>query len=194
MAEKKSVNEILGGYASDLLELQRHIMDMLKDQAEEEYVARYPAAQQLVTRAQDTVLRHINDLEGALESLDEDGSSWLKKAMGATAKSVMGMVAGDSGSEECSKVLRNIYVAGDAAALGSLMLYTTAAGFKTPRIEEMSARHFDELAILARETWELIPEIVINEFADEGYAVDRSVIDEVNQRVQQTWAQRAAMS
>jgi hypothetical protein len=195
MADQKNVSEILGNYSSDILELQRHIMNMLKDQAEEEHVARYPAAQQLVTRAQDTVQRQINELEGALEGLDGEGTSWLKKAMGSTASSVMGMVAGDSDGEQCSKVLRNIYVATDAAALGNLMLYTTAAGFNDTRIEEMSGRHFDELAMLSREARELIPETVISEFADEGYTVDRSVVGRINQRVQQTWgAQRAAMS
>jgi hypothetical protein len=58
----------------------------------------------------------------------------------------------------------------------------------------MSDRHFSELTSLVVETRELIPEIVVREFADQGYSVNSGVIEEVNQKTQQAWGQRAARS
>jgi hypothetical protein len=190
MLEKKDTNEILRLYSSDLLELQRHIVDVVKDQTDQEEVRRYPEVQQLVIKIQDTVGRHFNDLEQGLESLGGEKSSLLKQAMGRVAETAMGMVIKAEGSEKCSKVLRNDYLALDAASLGSLMLYTTAAAFNNDRIEEISERHFNELTSLAVEIREMIPEIVVREFADQGYSVNNGVTEEVNRKIQQAWGQR----
>jgi ferritin-like metal-binding protein YciE len=187
MRENKDTNEILRLYSSDLLELQRHIVDMVKDQTDQEEVRRYPEVQQLVTRIQDTVGQHFNELEQGLESLGGEKSSLLKQAMGMVTETAMGIATKVEGSEKCSKVLRNNYVALDAASLGSLMLYTTAAAFSNDRIEEISGRHFNELSKLAVEIREMIPEIVVREFADQGYSVNSGVTEEVNQKAQQAW-------
>ena len=190
MLEKKDTNEILRLYSSDLLELQRHIVDVVKDQTDQEEVRRYPEVQQLVIKIQDTVGRHFNELEQGLESLGGEKSSLLKQAMGRVAETAMGMATKAEGSEKCSKVLRNDYLALDAASLGSLMLYTTAAAFNNDQIEEISERHFNELTSLAVEIREMIPEIVVREFADQGYSVNNRVTEEVNRKIQQAWRQR----
>jgi ferritin-like metal-binding protein YciE len=187
MPDNKDTNEILRLYSSDLLELQRHIVDMVKGQSDQEEVRRYPEVQQLVTRIQDTVGQHFNELEQGLESLGGEKSSLLKQAMGRVTETAMGMATKVEGSEKCSKVLRNNYVALDAASLGSLMLYTTAAAFSNDRIEEISGRHFNELSKLAVEIREMIPEIVVREFADQGYSVNSGITEEVNQKAQQAW-------
>jgi hypothetical protein len=190
MLEKKDTNEILRLYSSDLLELQRHIVDVVKDQTDQEEVWRYPEVQQLVIKIKDTVGRHFNELEQGLESLGGEKSSLLKQAMGRVAETAMGMATKAEGSEKCSKVLRNDYLALDAASLGSLMLYTTAAAFNNDRIGEMSERHFHELTSLAVEIREMIPEIVVREFADQGYSVNNRVTEEVNRKIRQAWRQR----
>jgi ferritin-like metal-binding protein YciE len=187
MPDNKDTNEILRLYSSDLLELQRHIVDMVKGQSDQEEVRRYPEVQQLVTRIQDTVGQHFNELEQGLESLGGEKSSLLKQAMGMVTETAMGIATKVEGSEKCSKVLRNNYVALDAASLGSLMLYTTAAAFSNDRIEEISGRHFNELSKLAVEIREMIPEIVVREFADQGYSVNSGITEEVNQKAQQAW-------
>jgi ABC-type phosphate transport system auxiliary subunit len=194
MLENKDTNEILRLYSSDLLELLRHIVDVVKDQANQEEVRRCPEVQQLVTRIQDTVGQHFNELEQGLESLGGEKSSLLKQAMGRVAETAMGMATKAEGSEKRSKVLRNNYLALDAASLGSLMLYTTAAAFNNDRIGEISERRFNELSSLAVEIREMIPEIVVKEFADQGYAVNSGVTEEVNRKVQQAWGQGAAFS
>jgi hypothetical protein len=194
MPDNKDTNEVLRLYSSDLLELQRHIIDMLKDQTDQEEVRRYPEVQQLVTRIQGTVGRHFNELEQGLESLGGEKSSLLKQAMGTVAGAAMGMATKAEGSEKCSKVLRNNYAALNAASLGSLMLYTTAAAFSNGRIEEISERHFNELIALATETRNLIPELVVREFAEEGYAVNSEVTEKVSRKTQQVWTRHSAFS
>jgi ferritin-like metal-binding protein YciE len=185
-------NEILRQYSSDLLGLERHILDMVKEQSAQEEIRRYPEIQQLLTRVRGTMGRHTNELEQGLESLGGETSSMLSQAMGAVAGAAMGMATKVEGSEKCSKVLRNNYAALDTASLGSLMLYTTAAAFNNDRVGEISDRHFNELTSLAVETRELIPAIVVKEFADQGYSVNSGVIEEVNRKTQQAWGQRAA--
>jgi len=165
---------------------------MVKDQSDQEAVRRYPEVQQLVARIQDTVGQHFTELEQGLESLGGEKSWLLKQAMGRVAETAMGMATRAEGSEKCSKVLRNNYVALDAAALGSLMLYATAAAFNNDRIGEISERHFNELSKLAVEIREMIPEIVVKEFADQGYAVNNGVTEEVNQKAQQAWRTRSS--
>jgi hypothetical protein len=85
-------------------------------------------------------------LEQGLESLGGEKSSLLKQAMGRVAGTAMDIANKVEGSEKCSKVLRNDYAALDAASLGSLMLYTTAAAFSNYTIEEISERHFEEIS------------------------------------------------
>ncbi len=194
MLEKKDTNEILRLYSSDLLELQRHIVDVVKDQTDQEEVRRYPEVQQLVIKIQDTVGRHFNELEQGLESLGGEKSSLLKQAMGRVAETAMGMATKAEGSEKCSKVLRNNYLALDTASLGSLMLYTAAAAFNNDRIGEISERHFNELSSLIAEIREVIPEIVVREFGDQGYSVNSGVTEEVNRKAQQAWGQGAAFN
>jgi hypothetical protein len=194
MPDNKDSNEVLRLYSSDLLELQRHILDMVEDQTKLEEVRRYPEVQQLVSKVQDTVSRHFNELEQGLESLGGEKSSMLKQAMGRVAGAAMGMASKAEGSEKCSKVLRNNYAALDAASLGSLMLYTTAAAFNNDRVGEISERHFYELTSLAAETINLIPELVVKEFAEEGYPVNSEVTEEVSRKTQQVWTRYSAFS
>lgn len=194
MPGNRDTNEVLRLYSSDLLELQRHILDMVEDQTKLEEVRRYPEVQQLVSRVQDTVGRHFNELEQGLESLGGEKSSMLKQAMGRVAGAAMGMASKAEGSEKCSKVLRNNYAALDAASLGSLMLYTTAAAFSDDTIGEISERHFNELTSLAAETRNLIPELVVREFAEEGYPVNSEVTEEVSRKTQQVWTRHSAFS
>jgi hypothetical protein len=138
--------------------------------------------------------RHFNELEQGLESLGGEKSSLLKQAMGRVAGTAMGMASRTEGSEKCSKVLRNNYAALGAASLGSLMLYTTAATFSNDRREEISERHFNELTSLAAETRKLIPEIVVREFADQGYPVNSEVTEEVSRKTQQVWTRHSALT
>jgi hypothetical protein len=194
MPDNKDSNEVLRLYSSDLLELQRHIIDMVKDQTKLEEVRRYPEVQHLVTRIQDTVGRHFNELEQGLESLGGEKSSLLKQTMGRVAGTAMGMATKVEGSEKCSKVLRNNYAALDAASLGSLMLYTTAAAFNNDTIGKISEGHFNELTSLAAESRNLIPELIVKEFAEEGYAVNSGVTQEVSQKAQQVWTRHSAFS
>ena len=133
MPDNKDTNEILRLYSSDLLELQRHILDMVKDQSDQEEVRRYPEVQQLVTRIQDTVGQHFTELEQGLESLGGEKSSLLKQAMGRVAETA-----------------------------------------------------------LAVEIREMIPEIVVREFADQGYSVNSGVTEEVNQKAHQAWRTRSS--
>jgi ferritin-like metal-binding protein YciE len=193
MPDNKDTNEVLRLYSSDLLELERHIIDMLKEQTDQEEVRRYPEVQQLVTRIQNTVGEHLHELEQELESLGGEKSSLLKQTMGRVAGTAMGMAAKVEGSEKCSKVLRNNYVALDAASLGSLMLYITAAAFSNQRMGEISERHFNELTSLAAETRDLIPDLVVREFADEGYSVKSEVSEEVSRKTQH-WMRSSAES
>jgi hemerythrin len=90
MPDNKDNNEVLRLYASDLLELERHIIDMLKEQTDQEEVRRYPEIQQLITRIQNTVGRHFNELEQGLEYIGGEKSSLLKQANGQDGRNSHG--------------------------------------------------------------------------------------------------------
>lgn len=100
---------------------------------------------------------------------------------------VAGMAGKVEGDEKASKVLRNTYVALDAAILGSMMLHTTALVFDEKPTADVADRHFRALAPLVTRTREMIPGVVVKEFADEGYAVNSSAVDEVNSKAQEAW-------
>jgi hypothetical protein len=50
------------------------------------------------------------------------------------------------------------------------------------------------LTSLTTETRQLIPEIVVKEFAEEGYAVNSGVTEEVSRKTQQAWTRHSAFS
>ncbi|MBM3926744.1 MAG: hypothetical protein FJ320_12370 [SAR202 cluster bacterium] len=182
-------NEVLRQYSTDLLSLDKQILNMVKDEAGTEEARRYPEVQQLIRTTHDKLAKVSTELEQNLSSLGGESSSMLKQAMGRVGGMVTGMASKVEGSEKASKVLRNTYAALDAAALGSIMLHTTALAFDEKSTADVADRHFKELAPLAVQTREMIPSIVVREFADEGYAVNASAVDEFKNKAQEAWAQ-----
>jgi len=180
-------NEIVRQYSSDLLSLDRQILDMLKNTSTQREVLQYPEAHQLIGRAQQTVGRLFIDLEQNLSAQGGDVMSPLKVAMNRVTGMMMGMAGKVEGSERCSKVLRNTYASLDAASLGAMMLHTTALAFNITSIAEVAARHFKELAPLANEARDMIPDVIVKEFVNQGYQVDTAAADEVKKETQQIW-------
>jgi hypothetical protein len=180
-------NEIIRQYSSDLLALDRQVLDMLKNHSTQREVLQYPEAHQLVSRAQQAVGRAYIELEQNLSAQGGDSMSPLKVAMSRVTGIMMGMAGRVEGAERCSKVLRNTYAALDAASLGAMMLHTAALAFNITSTAEVAAKHFKELAPLANEARDMIPGIVVREFVDQGYKVDTAAADEVKKEIEQIW-------
>jgi hypothetical protein len=180
-------NEILRQYSSDLLSLDKQILDIVKDQANIEEAQRYPEVQQLIRQTHEKLASVSADLEQNLSTLGGENSSMLKQAMGRVGGMVIGMAGEVEGSEKASKALRNTYAALDAATLGSMMLHTTALAFDEKPTADVADRHFRELAPLAIQARDMIPDVVVKEFADEGYAVNAGVVGDVRSKARQAW-------
>ncbi|MBM3924595.1 MAG: hypothetical protein FJ320_01195 [SAR202 cluster bacterium] len=180
-------NDIIRQYCSDLLSLDRQILDMLKNHSSQQEVLQYPEAHQLVGKAQQAVGRVFMELEQNLTAQGGDTMSPLKVAMNRVTGMMVGMAGKAEGSEKCSKVLRNTYASLDAASLGAMMLHTTALAFNLPSTAEVASKHFRELAPIANEARDMIPGIVVKEFVDQGYQVDTGAAEEVKKEMQQVW-------
>jgi ferritin-like metal-binding protein YciE len=182
-------NEVLRQYSSDLLSLDKQILSIVKDQANIEEAQRYPEVQQLIRTTHERVASISAELEQNLSSLGGESSSMLKQAMGKVGGVVTGIAGKAESSEKASKVLRNTYAALDAATLGSMMLHTTALAFDEKPTADVADRHVRELAPLAVQVRDMILDVVVKEFADEGYAVNTDAVGEVKSKAQQAWTQ-----
>jgi hypothetical protein len=169
-------------------------LGIVEEQLRQPATRAYPEVSQLVTQIQVAMNRQTEELEVNLASLGGEQSSLLRTAMGAVARVASDVIVrGEGSGEKSSKILRNDYAALETAAIGSMMLHTTALAMNHSSTADLTQRHFQELASLANEIRSVIPQVVVREFADEGYTVDPSVTEGVSRSIQESsWSRLAA--
>jgi len=186
--------EVLRRYSSDVIQLDRHLLGIVEEQLKQPATRAYSEVNELVSKIQAAMNRQTEELEVNLESLGGEQSSILRVAMGTVARVASDVIAkGEGSGEKSSKILRNDYAALETAAIGSMMLHTTALAMNHRSTADVTHRHFQELASLASEIRSVIPQVVVREFADEGYTVDRAVAEGVSRSIQESsWSRQAA--
>ncbi len=173
-------------YVSDMLTVERHILEPVEKQARDERFDRQGDALALVRDIERTTRRHVEQLDSHLRSLGASTGSPVKTA--AAAVLGVGAAAIDKvRPDTVSTALRDDYTALNLAAISYAMLHTTGLALKSESTATLAENNLRETAQLIMRVNQIIPAVVARELADEGEDVNTTVGPEASRNIQMAW-------
>ncbi len=183
----KDAKDILRPYVADMAAVEKHILEAVERQRNDDGVKKLPQALQLVSRLETTLKRHVDGLETHLKTF-EGGS--VAGAVKETVTGVLGVFAGlydKVRKDTASRMLRDDYTALSLAAVSLTMLHTTALAVHHQATADLALRNLKEITPLIMELAEVVPEVVVRELADDGRAYDAAIAQQAVRNTQEAW-------
>ena len=187
MASSSETNtETLKTYVNDMLGLQKHILEALGHQYEDQNVKNDPAAFDLVGKLKSTMTKHVQDLEGQVGRLGSEVMATIKQA----ATQALGSVAGlydKVRKDPVSRMLRDDYTALNLSSISLVQLHTTGLAYGDQAVADMALKHLNDLTPMVMRINEIMPEIVVRELTDEGPGINTAVAAIAVTNTQAAW-------
>jgi hypothetical protein len=180
-------------YVSDMLALERHILQPLQHQVDDNDVQAMQPAHRVVSEAAAIVQSHEQALASLLDSLGGHSGSPVKSGVAAALGSVASAI-GNARKTEVSKYLRDDYSALCLASAGYTMLQTTALALKDNATAELAKNHLADYATIIMKVSATLPTVTIGDLQNEGAAVDPTVRDEAVRATEAAWQEGAQRS
>ncbi len=177
----------LQNYVGDMLALEKHLLEAVKHQREDENANRYAEAVNLIGKIEGVLHGHVAETEQHLGTLGGDPGSGIKAAISTVAGIAAGVIDRVRPVNTVSKMLRDDYAGLGLDAIGYTMLHTTGLALKSAATADLALRHLTDLSPLIVEISEVIPLVVARELADDGEAVDSTVGPEAVRNTQTAW-------
>lgn len=175
-------------YVNDMLAVETELHAAFRRQKEQENLKRYGTAHQLVSRTEETIDRHLAALKRCAERVG--GESTLKRAVGSVLGAAAGVFDKLRGDAPVSRVLRDDNTALTFACNCYEMLHTTALALRDEATAQMALAHFKDYTPLIVDFSRMMPEVLIEELAQDGRVTfDRSLAQEAVRNTQEAWAQ-----
>jgi hypothetical protein len=136
-----------------------------------------------------TTESHRRALESLAEEFGGEGPSGLIKKVGST---LGGLAAGAIDlvrNESLPKNLRDDYAATSLAAIGYVMLHTTALSLGDRRVADLAQRHLVAYAGVVMSLHNIIPAAVIEFLQSEGLPAREDVLPRIAQSIEHAWQQ-----
>lgn len=163
--------ETIQKYLSDMLALERHILEAVERQRGDANVRAHPEVNEVVIRIDRMLKAHIAELEAIVTSVGGGKGSVVKKALGGA----MGMAAGlydKVRSHELSRMLRDDFTALNLAAISYTMMHTMALAVTEENVARLAKRHLEQIPPILASIRNTIPHVVADEIAhQDGFAV-----------------------
>ncbi|MBV9127450.1 MAG: hypothetical protein JO117_05115 [Verrucomicrobia bacterium] len=172
-------------YVNDMHALDKHILEALERQRDDERVKADPQARELIAQATALFQRHHDAMHSEAERLGGTVGSAVKEAI----TGVLGVFAGlydKVRQDPVSRMLRDDYVAFNMASVSYTMLHTTALAFGDSPLANLTLQHLKELAPLIIRINEIVPNVVASELRDEPGA-NAAVAGQAVQNTQAAW-------
>jgi hypothetical protein len=187
----KDNKEALRPYVADMVAVEKHILEAVERQRNDDDIKQFPDALQLVGRLETTLKSHVQALDALAEKFAGGGAA---SAVKEAVTGVLGAIAGlydKVRKDTASRALRDDYTALSLASVSYGMLHASALGLSQGTTAELAKSHLVELNALIMELGLLLPRVVLKELAFEGYAVDTSAADKAVKNLEETWRSAA---
>jgi hypothetical protein len=188
----KDNRESLRPYIADMVALDKHILEAVERQRDDDDIKQFPEALQLVGRIEGSLRTHIQTLESQIQGYSGGGAAATFKE---AVTGVLGAIAGlydKVRKDPASRALRDDYTALSLASISSAMLHTTALGLSQGTVAELANRHLSEINSLIMELGLVIPRVVLKELSFEGYQIETGVADRAVQNLRESWSHQGA--
>ena len=173
-------------YVNDMVALEKHILEALERQREDERVQQDAEFKELIDRLHTIVRAHVLTMENHAAAVGEKFGSSVKDAV----SSFTGVVAGlydKVRKHPVSRLLRDDYTAVSLAATAYSMLYTTGLATRELPIANVALRHLQELTPLIKDLSRIIPIAVVKELAEDDPEIDRSILALAQENTRKAW-------
>jgi ferritin-like metal-binding protein YciE len=181
--------QAIQSYVTDMLALEKHISKAFQAQIED--LENYPTVVTELRTLNATTESHIRALEQAAENFGGEGPAGVIKKLGST---LTGLAAGAIDlvrNESLPKNLRDDYTATSLAAIGYVMLHTTALSLGNKPVADLAQRHLVDYAEAVMTLHNLIPSAVIEFLQDEGLPAREDVLPRISETLEKAWRQTA---
>jgi ferritin-like metal-binding protein YciE len=183
----KDNKEALRPYVADMLAVEKHILEAVERQRNDDDIKQFPEALQLVGRLETTLKGHVQTLEGQLQAYAGGG------AAGAVKEALTGVLGAIAGvydkvrKDKASRALRDDYTALSLASVSYGMLHATALGLSQGSVAALAKSNLEEINSLIMELGLAIPRVVLKELAFEGYSIDTGAADLAVKNLEESW-------
>jgi ferritin-like metal-binding protein YciE len=182
----KAKNETLVKYVSDLISLDKHIIEAVNGQLADKNMQEYAEAARTLSKIQGTLQSDVVALEQNLERLGGDSGSPVKKAATAIAGAAASVIDKVRADDNISKMLRDTYTALSLNAISSTMLHTTALVMDEESTATVALAHLKSVTPLIVEISKVMPHVVEHELAVSNPEIQREGVAEESLRQTQT--------
>ena len=181
-------DEALDSYITDMLALEDHIEKALKGQItdfRDEHPQVVPHLETLhaKTRSHIAALKALAETRGTAKS----GIAEAVKRAGATVAGLGAAVIDMLRSEKLPKDLRDDYTAVSLAAIGYVMLLTTARALDDARAADLAEQHLRNYASSIMTLTQIIPGAVVTFLQQEELPARGDVVPDVVRTVVEAW-------
>lgn len=179
---------IINDYVTDMLAVEKHILEAVERQLESDATARYVDARSTLGTVKNTLSRHVSALEAYNEASEGGGlKETLKEAMTGALGVAAGLYDRVRNEDKVSRMIRDTYTALGLASISYHMLHTTALGLKNQRLADLALSHLKDLSPLVVELSKVVCLVVAHELADEDKTLDATVGPEAVRNTQRAW-------
>jgi ferritin-like metal-binding protein YciE len=184
----RDANEAINSYITDMLALEQHIHKAITGQIED-LDEDYPDVVRHLRVVEGEIEGHIDSLKALVERRAEGGQG-LADVVKRAGSAVLGAGAAAIDfvrNEKLPKNLRDDYTATSLAAIGYVMLHTTALSLGDREVADLAHRHLKDHARSVMRLHNVIPSAVIAFLQHDGLPARTDVLQEVSRNIETVW-------
>ncbi|HET6569493.1 MAG TPA: hypothetical protein VFG50_16110 [Rhodothermales bacterium] len=175
-------------HVSDQLALERHILEAVERQREDDAMRSNLDANKIVIEIERVLKEHTSMLENLADQYEAESRGTLKKAVTEVAGTLAGLY-GRIRNYQVSRMLRDDYTALSLAAMGYTAFHTFGLTIKEDRIADVALRHLKDITPLLVELSRVLPLVVAQETVEEGdYPMDHEAGRKAVEHTHEAWS------
>src|SRR5688572_21712038 len=190
----RDTSEAINSYITDMLALESHIHKAVTGQIED-LDEEYPEVVRHLRVVEREIDGHIDTLKSLVERRANAGQG-LADVVKRAGSAVMGAGAAAIDfvrNEKLPKNLRDDYTATSLAAIGYVMLHTTALSLGDGEVADLARQHFRDHARNVMRLHNIIPLSVIKFLQKDGLTARTDVLSEVSRTIESAWSEQSGM-
>lgn len=185
----RNANEAVNSYVTDMLALEKHLKTAIAGQIED-LDEDHPDVVQHLSVVVDEIEEHIDNLEALVERRVQGGQGLadIVKRAGSLVLGAGAAAVDFVRNEKLPKNLRDDYTATSLAAIGYVMLHTTALSLGDREVADLAHRHLKDHARNVMLLHNLIPGAVIAFLQNDGLPARQEALGEISKNLESVWS------
>jgi ferritin-like metal-binding protein YciE len=185
----RDTSEAINSYITDMLALESHIHKAVTGQIED-LDEEYPEVVRHLRVVEREIDGHIDTLKSLVERRADAGQG-LADVVKRAGSAILGAGAAAVDfvrNEKLPKNLRDDYTATSLAAIGYVMLHTTALSLGDREVADLAHRHLKDHARNVMMLHNLIPGAVITFLQNDGLPARQDALTEISRNIEAVWS------